>query len=295
MFSGRNDDLSELGSSRDPLLAYPESELNAENDEEPILYAASFDELAKNHVKYDTVIWVSISLLLVLAWGIGIVMLLCIPIRRYMLQKDISSRKLYVTANEIVYKFSRPSMLFWRATTIEKCIPLSLVIDIIIEQGCLQSVYGIHTFRVESIVHGKAAPVDELQVQGVADPGVLRKVIITEASKNVQDFGKGWKPTSIIEEESLSRVGSLSDGRAVFKSPPKSWKMTGSPRYASMEHRGSPRYAAMEHRGSPRYTTMEHTGLIQGEMLLNKLGEVCESVKKMESLIEKSQTSTESS
>lgn len=26
-------------------------------------------------------------------------------------------------------------MLFWRATTIEKCIPLSLVIDIIIEQG----------------------------------------------------------------------------------------------------------------------------------------------------------------
>lgn len=104
MFSGRNDDLSELGSSRDPLLAYPESELNAEDDEEPILYAASFDELAKNHVKYDTVIWVSISLLLVLAWGIGIVMLLCIPIRRYMLQKDISSRKLYVTASEIVYK-----------------------------------------------------------------------------------------------------------------------------------------------------------------------------------------------
>jgi hypothetical protein len=31
-------------------------------------------------------------------------MLLCFPIRRYMLQKDISSRKLYVTANEIVYK-----------------------------------------------------------------------------------------------------------------------------------------------------------------------------------------------
>ena len=170
MFSGRNDDLSELGSSRDPLLAYPESVLNAEDDEEPILYAASFDELAKNHVKYDTVIWVSISLLLVLAWGIGIVMLLCFPIRRYLLQKDISSRKLYVTANEIVYKvlicvvfllfswiitrenwqhrcnsyiqyyysfvqFSRPSMLFWRVTTIEKCIPLSLVIDIIIEQG----------------------------------------------------------------------------------------------------------------------------------------------------------------
>jgi hypothetical protein len=43
----------------------------------------------------------------------------------------------------------------------------------------LQSLYGIHTFRVESIVRGKAAPVDELQVQGVADPGVLRKVLQT--------------------------------------------------------------------------------------------------------------------
>lgn len=43
--------------------------------------------------------------------------------------------------------------------------------------GCLQSVYGIHTFRVESIASGKAAPVDELQVQGVVNPALLRKVV----------------------------------------------------------------------------------------------------------------------
>lgn len=43
--------------------------------------------------------------------------------------------------------------------------------------GCLQSIYGIHTFRVENIAHGKAAAVDELQVQGVSDPDLLRKVI----------------------------------------------------------------------------------------------------------------------
>lgn len=36
--------------------------------------------------------------------------------------------------------------------------------------------YGVHTFRVESIAHGKAAPVDELQIQGVSDPDILRKV-----------------------------------------------------------------------------------------------------------------------
>lgn len=42
--------------------------------------------------------------------------------------------------------------------------------------GCLESVYGIHTLRVESISRGKAAPVDELQVQGLSNPGLLRKV-----------------------------------------------------------------------------------------------------------------------
>lgn len=48
--------------------------------------------------------------------------------------------------------------------------------SILLSVGCLQSVYGIHTFRIESIAHGKAAPVDELQIQGVSNPSFLRKV-----------------------------------------------------------------------------------------------------------------------
>jgi len=40
----------------------------------------------------------------------------------------------------------------------------------------LQSIHGVHTFRVESIAHGKAAPVDVLQAQGISDPDLLRKV-----------------------------------------------------------------------------------------------------------------------
>lgn len=114
MLLGHADGLSELRSSKDQLLS--DSELEVEEDNygdgneeaancsEEILYAASFEEHASNNVKYDTVIWFSISLLLVLAWGVGIFMLLYLPIRRYVLRKDISSRKLYVTPSEIVYK-----------------------------------------------------------------------------------------------------------------------------------------------------------------------------------------------
>ncbi|XP_031277448.1 uncharacterized protein LOC116135879 isoform X2 [Pistacia vera] len=67
--------------------------------------------------------------------------------------------------------------------------------------GCLQSVYGIHTFRVESIAHGKAAPVDELQVQGIANPSLLKKVIVTEAAKVIQET------TSSPYQSSVERRG----------------------------------------------------------------------------------------
>ncbi|XP_044502336.1 uncharacterized protein LOC123223265 isoform X1 [Mangifera indica] len=231
MLMGHADVLSELRSSRDQLLGDPELDLEddeeaAYTESEQIVYEASFEELAENHIKYDTIIWVSISLLLVLAWGVGIFMLLYLPIRRYVLQKDLSSRKLYVTPSEIVYKVSRPSFIpFWGQITIEKHVPLSLVIDIIIEQGCLQSVYGIHTFRVESIAHGKAAPVDELQVQGVANPSLLRKVIVAEAAKVIQAVGRNWKVnTHTGEGDNVSRMASLTEGPAPWKSPSKSWK-----------------------------------------------------------------------
>ncbi|KAM4105102.1 hypothetical protein ACJW30_06G207800 [Castanea mollissima] len=271
MLMGHTDGLSERRSSKDHLLSDLDTELDddeAADCSEKILYFASFEELARNSVKYDTVIWLSISLMLVLAWGVGIIMLLYLPIKRYVLQKDLSSRKLYVTPSEIVYKVLRPSYIpFWGTVTIEKHVPLSMVIDIIIEQGCLQSVFGIHTFRVESIAQGKAAPVDELQVQGVSNPGLLRKVIVTEASKVIQDVGRGWKPTVLtIEGENMGRMGSLSEGPAVLRSPSKNWKMTASPRHATMERRG----------------------ILTGELLLNKLEEVNKSVKKIELLIEKS-------
>ncbi|KAB1214417.1 hypothetical protein CJ030_MR5G003227 [Morella rubra] len=200
MLMGHADGLSELRSPRRKLFSDLESESgddDAADEAEQILYSASFEELARNSVQYDMVIWLSISLLLVLAWGVGILMLLYLPIKRYVLQKDISSRKLYVTPTEIVYKVTRPSYIPFRGTAIfEKHVPLSTVIDIIIEQGCLQSMYGIHTFRIESIAYGKAAPVDELQVQGVSNPGLLRKM--TSSPRHTSMAGRGMPAGGLL-------------------------------------------------------------------------------------------------
>lgn len=127
MLMGHTDGLSELRSPKHQLLSDPESEVDDDDSRdcpEKVLFSASFEELASNSIKYDTVIWLSISLLLVLAWGVGIIMLLYLPIKRYVLQKDISSRKLYVTPSEIVYKvnqFVGRALLFFlkRRITIE--------------------------------------------------------------------------------------------------------------------------------------------------------------------------------
>lgn len=107
MLTGHTDGISEIRSSKDHLFADPEFESDEDDSadsSEQLFYSASFEELSSNSVQYDTVIWLSISLLLVLAWGVGIIMLLYLPFKRYVLRKDISSRKLYVTPNEIVYK-----------------------------------------------------------------------------------------------------------------------------------------------------------------------------------------------
>lgn len=82
----------------------PADENDNFDEEEPVLYSASFDEAEENFVNYQTAHWVLYSLLLILAWGIGLLMLLYLPVRRYILRKDIRSRKLYVTPNAIVYR-----------------------------------------------------------------------------------------------------------------------------------------------------------------------------------------------
>ncbi|CAA7390968.1 unnamed protein product [Spirodela intermedia] len=262
MLTGHTVGLLEYSESNQLLLKDPVSETDDEEGElsRKVLHVASFEELARPHLQYDTVIWVLISLLLVLAWGVGVIMLLYLPIRRYVLNKDISSRKLYVTQDEIVYKVVRPSFLpFLGFTKTEKRIPLHMVIDIIIEQGCLQSIYGIHTFRVENIAYGKAAAMDELQVQGVSDPDLLRKVIISEAAKSIQV--KCWNAGRFPGdgESPLTHTGYLMGVSPIsrFRSP--SGKMAASPRF--------------------------EPGAVAPGDFLRKLEEVKQSVKRLESLV----------
>uniref|UniRef100_A0A0E0CNZ4 Uncharacterized protein n=1 Tax=Oryza meridionalis TaxID=40149 RepID=A0A0E0CNZ4_9ORYZ len=113
MLSGRAVTLHHRSDSGEHLVGNVVSD-EAENSEEAeasskVLYRASFQELMPNYLQYDTIISAVISLLLVLAWGVGLLMLLYLPYKRYVLKKDILSRKLYVTENKIVYRVTASS------------------------------------------------------------------------------------------------------------------------------------------------------------------------------------------
>jgi len=187
MLSGHAVTLSERSASGARLIEDAPSEAGDEEAESAarVLYRASFQELMPGYLLYDTIIWALISLLLVLAWGIGLLLLLYLPYKRYVLKRDILSRQLYVTENNIVYKATRPSYLpFVGIVKKEIRVPLHLIVDVIIEQGCLQSAYSLYTFRIESIAHGKPTPVDELQFHGVYNPDLLRKVLLCAIANN---------------------------------------------------------------------------------------------------------------
>ncbi|XP_042483124.1 uncharacterized protein LOC122063490 isoform X2 [Macadamia integrifolia] len=164
-------------------------ETESEHGVETVLYSASFQELEDNYVKYQTALWILYSLPLILAWGIGLFMLLYIPVRRYILRKDIRSRRLYVTPNAIVYKVTKPVPFpCFGVLKKEKYVLLPSVADVVIEQGYLQSFFGVYSTRIEN-VGVRRPPSDDVQIQGIADPRAFRKVSMNE---DFQNFGTGY-------------------------------------------------------------------------------------------------------
>ena len=82
-----------------------------DDNDQKIVCSASFEDMEDSYLRYQTALWILYSLLLIFAWGIGILMLLYAPIRRYVLRQEFRSRLLYLTPNAIIYKVHFLSLL----------------------------------------------------------------------------------------------------------------------------------------------------------------------------------------
>ncbi|MED6220641.1 hypothetical protein PIB30_046785 [Stylosanthes scabra] len=214
-------------------------------ESEEVLYAASFEESEDKLVKYNTVQWVLYSLLLILAWGIGLLMLLYLPVRRFVLRKDIRSRKLYLTPNSIVYKVTRPVPFpCFGVLKKEKHVLLPSVADVVVEQGYLQSHFGVYSLRIENI-GVRRPPSDDVKIQGVANPHAFRKAVMMRLSN--------------MRNEMFSTQVSALDVPHIVMSPSKS---------------------------------LRHDSASGEQLLLQKLEEVGNSVKRIQTLFEEQQAHT---
>ncbi|KAF2304166.1 hypothetical protein GH714_028194 [Hevea brasiliensis] len=249
---GTGDEVVEIDSLEKGLLTESrggESGEESESNEDRVLYTASFEEMEENFVKYQTARWVVFSLLLMLAWGIGLFMLLYLPVRRYILRKDIRSRKLYLTPNAIVYKVTKPvAFPCFGVLKKEKHVLLPSVADVIIEQGYLQSLFGVYSLRIENVGVRRPAS-DDVQIQGIGNPSAFKKAVLARLSYMRSEFGS--RRVSTIEDIPTLRIGHPA---SPWMSPSKSLK----------------------------HDLLPHSGSL---MLLQKLEEVGNSVKRVQTLI----------
>ncbi|KAJ8750911.1 hypothetical protein K2173_016092 [Erythroxylum novogranatense] len=251
---GSGDEVVEIDSLERGLLSVPgsgsreDTETETEAEDETVLYTASFEEMEEKFVKYQTAQWITYSLLLVLAWGIGFFMLLYLPVRRYILRKDIRSRKLYLTPKSIVYKVTRPvAFPCFGVLKKEKHVVLASVADVVIEQGYLQSHFGVYSLRIES-AGVRRPPSDDVQIQGIGNPSAFRKAVLTRLS--------------YMKNEASSRQLSTVEDIPNLRSNPAASLISPSK--------------------SLRHDAFSNTG----DLLLQKLEEVGSSVKRVQTLIE---------
>ncbi|BBN13088.1 hypothetical protein MPTK1_6g00690 [Marchantia polymorpha subsp. ruderalis] len=260
------------------LLADPVSQADDEDagDLGRVLYRASFAEMENSYVNYDTVQWILISLLLILVYGVGLLMLLYVPIRRYVVRQDIRTRKLYVTTNAIVYKVTRPVFLpCFGVSRREKHVLLHLVTDVVIEQGCLQSHYGVSSIRIEGLPgQNRPTPGDDVRIQGMANARLFKKVVLM-ATSNIRKHLGG--------EDGVKGGGS--DESHMYDTPPPPPSQSGGPNSQAWAWRqGIAGLNSWQMAYSP-LAGQPNDNLIHDRAVLRRLEGIEASVKRLELLV----------
>jgi hypothetical protein len=83
-----------------------------------VVFRASFETFESNYVNYRVLMWVGFSTIMILAYGLGLVMLLYTPMIAYIARKDIQATRLYITSENVVVKVCSPCSSFSLSITL---------------------------------------------------------------------------------------------------------------------------------------------------------------------------------
>ncbi|TVU49620.1 hypothetical protein EJB05_00938, partial [Eragrostis curvula] len=139
----------------------------------------------------------------------GVLMLLYLPIRMYICRREFRSRKLYLTTHAIVYKVKKPvAFPCFGVSKNEKYVILPSVSDVVVEQGYLQSFFGVYSIRIENI-GVRRPPSDDLKITGVAHPHDFRKAVLVHIlNTRNQNFSR---KASVSDDQHSTRLNPAAD------------------------------------------------------------------------------------
>jgi len=207
----------DLESGSIPLTESPDNEY----EHGKILYQTNFSHREEQYVKYKSMKFFLACLIMIPFYGIGILMLIYLPVYAYIARRDIRSRRLYITTESVVYRTAPPVHVVpcCGVTMTEKHTLLPLVTDVIVEQGCLQSKYGIHSIKIENAGQTGGKKTYDVEIDGLDDPREFKKILLIAATarragrnitendiqqlqKNEDVFGSGLYPSPQNNNES---------------------------------------------------------------------------------------------
>eukprot|EP01102_Stenamoeba_stenopodia_P004368 TRINITY_DN14675_c0_g1_i1.p1 TRINITY_DN14675_c0_g1~~TRINITY_DN14675_c0_g1_i1.p1 ORF type:complete len:276 (+),score=69.14 TRINITY_DN14675_c0_g1_i1:99-926(+) len=149
-----------------------------------VLFQASFLENEAKYVSYITWGLFFASLLMAVFYGVGLLLLFWIPVLRSNARKDLQSRRLYITSENVVYKTAAPAFCpCFGVNKTEKHILLPLITDVILSQSWFEAWFGIYSVKIENPGQaglGTQAGADVI-IQGIHQPEIFKKVLLRAA------------------------------------------------------------------------------------------------------------------
>ena len=183
-----------------------ESLLSEEEKEEygdDIIYAARFLENRAAYVRMVVVSYVIVSLLFVLL-GIGIVMLIYTPVVAYIAYQSITSWKVFITRESIVYKARIPACIpCLGVNRTEKHILLSLVTDVALEQSWFSRLFGLETLTIQNAGQGQLNAKADVSFQGMSNANEFKGIVLRAAA--AKRAGQHFKRSDVDSYLSGSR------------------------------------------------------------------------------------------
>lgn len=164
--------------------------LSPEEEEEfghDIIYAASFKRNANTYMFYASLAYMLICIPLILAYGIGLILLLWSPVLWYLNYMDITTRKLFVTSDSIIYITSPPACIpCLGVNKTEKHCLLALVTDVVVSQSWYAGCFGLDVVQIENAgqggMAGQKGKTPDLTFGGIEDAQTFKKIVLRAAA-----------------------------------------------------------------------------------------------------------------